>query len=76
LVTAIFGLPVTRVSTNRTACYQVYCEQRKRECVEQVEIAPAAIVHKAYRAAAVPDLFPSRLLDHSLFQRPPPSFFL
>jgi hypothetical protein len=72
LITAVFGLPVTRVATNRTVCYQVYCEQRKEECAEQIE-TPPAVVHQEIRAAALPDRFPLRLLDHSLFQRPPPS---
>ena len=75
LLTAVFGVPVTRVATNRVACYQVYCEQRKQDCAEQVAVPPAP-VHRVYRAATPARDFPAQLLDHSLFQRPPPAFSL
>jgi hypothetical protein len=71
LITAVFGLPVTRIVTNRVACYQVYCEQRDEDRAELAAVAPAT-VHSTYRAAAIPQAFCERLLDHSLFQRPPP----
>jgi hypothetical protein len=72
LITAVFGLPVTRVATNRVACYQVYCEEREEDRAEQVAVPPAAS-YPALRTAAFPKTFSSRVLDHSLFQRPPPA---
>jgi len=75
LITAVFGLPVTRVATNRIACYQFYCEERKEDRAEQV-VVPPPVVHRVFQTAPLPQPRCERLLDQSLFQRPPPAFFL
>jgi len=71
MITAVFGVSVTRVTTNRTACYQIYCEQREEDVDEQVEIPPA-VLHRIVCAIALPKSCVEQPLDHSLFQRPPP----
>ena len=74
LMSAVFGVPVTRVATNRVACYQVYSEKerhRPEQFSEAVEPPPPA--PPVLAAAALPAALPSAALDYSLFQRPPPA---
>jgi hypothetical protein len=74
MMSAVLGLPVTRGATNSVACYQVYCEHKRRR-VEQFPEAPPPPRPEppAYATATPPESIASPLLDHSLFQRPPPS---
>jgi hypothetical protein len=73
LFSAVFGVPVAHVYTNRVSCYYVYSEQRERRA-EQI----AEAVERA-RPTATPYTVPTcdravaTLLAFSLFQRPPPS---
>jgi hypothetical protein len=71
-MSAVVGVPVARVSTNSVACYQVYCEQRE-DRIEQVSEGPASRRPGSLLNATLPESFAARLLDHSLFQRPPPT---
>lgn len=77
LFSAVFGTPVTTVSTNRVSCCCVYSEQRKdhaeqiAEAVERQQPEAAPFVTPAARASAS-----GAVLDFSLFQRPPPALSL
>jgi hypothetical protein len=71
VVSAAFGLPVTRGVTARVVV-EIVLEQRER----RVESTPAVPQHPPARVfvAGDPSEAPaSLLLDHSLFQRPPPA---
>jgi hypothetical protein len=71
LVSAVFGLPVTRGGGLRVTA-PIVCELRERRVVESalprvVPPARAAVPGSPIEAPA------DVLLDHSLFQRPPPT---
>jgi hypothetical protein len=70
LVSAVFGLPVTRGATQRIAV-EIVCEQRER-CLETIAPLPVAARNPASEWTAI-DGPATLLLDHSLFQRPPPA---
>lgn len=70
LVSAVFGLPVTRAGASRIAIEIVF-EQRER-CVDAIIPPPDAIRNPAPERATV-DAPPALLLEYSLFQRPPPA---
>jgi hypothetical protein len=69
LVSAVFGLPVTRGATQRIAV-EIVCEQRER-CLETIAPVPLAARNPAPGRTTI-DASASLLLDYSLFQRPPP----
>ena len=71
LVSAVFGLPVTRGGGLRVTA-PIVCELRERR-IEQT--APPIVVPPppAAVSASSIDAPVAVLLDHSLFQRPPPS---
>lgn len=77
LFSAIFGLPVTHVYTNRVSCCCVYSDQRERRTEQIAEaterLRPAA---PAYVTPAPLDPAAGAVLDSSLFQRPPPALSL
>jgi hypothetical protein len=70
LASAVFGLPVTRGASLRF-CAEIVCEQRERrtELVAAVRVAHDTPLPEA----AVIEAPIAILLDHSLFQRPPPA---
>jgi hypothetical protein len=70
LVSAVFGLPVTRGNSSRVVVEIVF-EQRERY-VDALVPPPLAVRNPAPERAAV-DAPPALLLEHSLFQRPPPA---
>ena len=77
LFSAVFGTPVTPVSTQRSTCCYVYCLERKdkaeqiAEAVERPRPEPRPFLTRAARAGAA-----GTTLDFRLFQRPPPVLFL
>ena len=74
IVTAVFGLPVTRVATNSVCLLPGLLRAAGEDCAEQVGSAGASPnpPRRQLRRRS-PATFPERLLDHSLFQRPPPA---
>jgi hypothetical protein len=70
LVSAVFGLPVTRGGTSRVVVEIVF-EQRER-CVDAPIPPPLAVRHPAPERTLV-EAPPALLLGQSLFQRPPPA---
>jgi hypothetical protein len=69
LTSAVFGLPVTRGGRLRV-CAAIVWEQRERRTEP---VSPLRVVHNTPRPEAAPvDAQAGVLLDHSLFQRPPP----
>jgi hypothetical protein len=70
LASAVFGLPVTRGASLRF-CAEIVCEQRERR---SDPLAAARVAHDTPLSEAVAiDAPAGRLLDTSLFQRPPPA---
>ena len=73
LVSAVFGLPVTRGPAGPAVriCAEVVCECREQRAVQ---VLPARLVPTALFVSGSPtDSGATSLLDYSLFQRPPPA---
>jgi len=74
IVSAVIGVPVARTATNNVCCYQVYSERRRLRAEEFSEKPERPrFASPSIAAAVLPQPLPTSLLDHSLFQRPPPA---
>jgi hypothetical protein len=78
LLVANFGAPAFSIAMGRASSSIVYVRQSRRAQREMAEHRkPTAIPHRdTARIANANTQAPPRLLDQSLFQRPPPSAFL